>query len=75
MSPMIGTLSSLLHVLAHQPADDHGLPVKDADAGRHLARAEDRLVDDVWRELTGCDLVIPYASNGLTPTCSLIGLP
>src|SRR5438552_2562883 len=40
-----------LHVFAHQPAEDHRLPIINADACGHFARAEHGLVYDVRREL------------------------
>ena len=40
----------LLHILAHQTSEHDRLAVPDAHARRYLARAEDRLVDDVGRE-------------------------
>ena len=59
-----------LDVLAHQPANHYGLPIIDTDACRHLARAEDWLVNDVSGQLdrpgngdTG------NTSNGIDTNC------
>ena len=40
----------LLHVLAHQPADDNRLAVPHTDVRGHLARAENGLVDHILGE-------------------------
>ena len=42
-----------LDVLAHQPADDHGLSIINAHARRHFACAEHRLIDHVRSEFDG----------------------
>ena len=42
-----------LDVLAHQPADDHGLSIINAHARRHFARAKHRLIDHVRGKFDG----------------------